>query len=401
MRPAGTCPRVNGRSLGRLASRRNGLPEEDLGGHIGGVTLSSSQKTALAHVAVSARSRRDEALAVQEHICRMSDIASNDLRDVLSDVRRNARVALHFHPDRPCAGGATVAESLLREGCYRSQYETRISNGGLSAHLGGRRDDCEQRLFGGAYHSPGVTDAERPKYGSLDLLRHAEGPSPRFGSCYFVLSSDVSHRCTFTHLDSHEDPRDVGTLEEFDAVVAAVLRDAFYREFVFGVRDLTVPALIRRLQEAAQLPVGTHAQSTPIRNLNYYIEAQVHGDVELAFDAELLVADPSFQGTETGDALLELCKRYDVKPCWHHGFVIRPDDVPRDFRGPTMPSLAQRVARSGIVDASAIGAAVRELQKEPGAWSDRGTFDEVLQELKLLWHVLVRFGTAEDPQMST
>lgn len=87
-----------------------------------------------------------------------------------------------------------------------------------------------------------------------------------------------------------------------DAVVAAVLRDAFYREFAFGVRDLAVPALIRRLQDAGQLPLGTHAQSTPIRNVNYYIEAQVHGDVELAFDAEVLVADPSFRGTETGDA---------------------------------------------------------------------------------------------------
>ncbi|MDC2943638.1 DUF3626 domain-containing protein, partial [Bacillus thuringiensis] len=25
-------------------------------------------------------------------------------------------------------------------------------------------------------------------------------------------------------------------------------------------------------------------------------------------------------------------------------------------------------------------------------WSNRGTYEEVLQELKLLWHVLVRFG---------
>jgi hypothetical protein len=274
---------------------------------------------------------------VQDHICRMSDIPPEDLRDVLSYIRSNARVALHFHPDRPCARGETVAQSLLRQGRYRNQYETRISNGGLSAHIGGRRDVCEERLFGGAYHSPGVTDAERPKYGSLELLRHAEGPSPRFGSCYFVLSSDVSRRCTFTHLDSHDDPRDIGTLEEFDAVIAAVLRDAFYRECVFGVRDLTVPALIRRLRSETQLPPGTHALSRPVRNLNYYIEAQVHGDIELALDADILVADPSFRGTETGDALLELCQRYDVKACYHHGFRLAPKNVPRDFRGPRCP----------------------------------------------------------------
>jgi len=371
------------------ACQRNGSA-----GTFEAMSLSASQKAALECVAASARLRRDEALLVQDQICRMSDIAPEHLRDVLSHLRSNARVAVHFHPDRPCANGETVAQSLLREGRYRSQYETRISNGGLSAHFGGRRDACEQRLFGGAYHLPGVTDAERPKYGSLVLLRHAEGPSPRFGSCYFVLSPEVTRRCTFTHLDSHEDPRDVGTLEEWDAVIAAVLRDAFYREFVFGVRDLTVPALIRRLQSEAQLPPGTHALSTPVRNLNYYVEAQVHGDVELALDADVLVADPSYRGTETGDALLELCKRYDVKACWHHGFSLPTIDVPRDFRGPTMPSLAQRVAPSGTVDASAIGAAVRELHEHPDAWRDRGTFDEVLQELKLLWHVLVRYGHA-------
>ena len=57
-----------------------------------------------------------------------------------------------------------------------------------------------------------------------------------------------------------------------------------------------------------------------------------------------------------------------------------------------MPSLAQRVARSGIVDASAIGAGVSDLRANPGAWSARGSEAEVLQELKLLWHVLVKYG---------
>lgn len=57
-----------------------------------------------------------------------------------------------------------------------------------------------------------------------------------------------------------------------------------------------------------------------------------------------------------------------------------------------MPSLARRVARYGVVDVEAIGRGVRELSKNPEDWRDRGTYAEVLQELKLLWHVLVRFG---------
>jgi hypothetical protein len=51
-----------------------------------------------------------------------------------------------------------------------------------------------------------------------------------------------------------------------------------------------------------------------------------------------------------------------------------------------------RVAQEGFVDAKAIGAAVRQLSKAPNAWKERSTHVEVLQELKLLWHVLVRFG---------
>ena len=58
-----------------------------------------------------------------------------------------------------------------------------------------------------------------------------------------------------------------------------------------------------------------------------------------------------------------------------------------------MPSLAERVARNGTVDAAAIGVTARKLAESPEQWSDRGTYPEVLQELKLLWHVLVRTGS--------
>ena len=57
-----------------------------------------------------------------------------------------------------------------------------------------------------------------------------------------------------------------------------------------------------------------------------------------------------------------------------------------------MPSLAARVALDGRIDAAAIGVAARALKRDPAAWSDRGDYATVLQELKLLWHVLVRFG---------
>lgn len=359
----------------------------------GMVKLAPCQLAALDHVDALARDRRAEALASQAEIRQMCDLAADVMERAVQAIRRNARVALHFHPDRPVSNGATVAEALLADGSYRNQFETSISNGGVTAFLGGRRDVCEQRLFGGSYHGPGVEVRDRPRYGALDLLSHPEGPSPRFGSCYFVLTATVSQRCTFTYQDSHSNPNEIGTLREFDDVFAALLRDAFFHDCALGERNLTVASLFDRMERALANPVARRSSTgSPFRNLNQYVEAQVHGLVSLASDAEALVIDPSFRGTATADHLSELCRRYEVDLQWHHGFQLRVEDVPRDFRGPTMPSLAERVARARMLDVSMIGAAVRDLYANPDAWKDRGTVADVLQELKLLWHVLVRCG---------
>lgn len=159
----------------------------------------------------------------------------------------------------------------------------------------------------------------------------------------------------------------------------------------------------RRASARATSSFGRRSQSgrpsrtsihTTIRNLNHYIEAQVHGDVRLREDVEILVADPSFKGTLIGRTLETICERYAIRCYWHCGFVLSVADVPTDFRGPSMPSLAQRVATHDLVDAAAIGRAAMDLKRDPSLWADRGSYAAVLQELKLMWHVLVRFGTA-------
>lgn len=361
-------------------------------------SLSSAQRAALEHVSAYAKSRAAEARVVQDEVRRMCDVSEEDLRDALSKVRCDARVVVHFHPDRPISGGETVAAALLRDDCYRSQFETRISNGGLTAHAGGQRDSIESQLFAGAYHVPGTLAGERPKYGSLDLLGHAEGASPRFGSCYLVLKSHVSRRCTFSYLDSHEQPAERGTLAEFDDILAALLRESFLRDFALGERDFDPPALIRRLRTWLPMPVGSPATPFVHRNLNHYIEAQIHGDVLVSRDVAALVADPSFESTEVGVALAALCERRCIPLFWHCGFRLAATEVPADFRGPTMPSLARRVAKGGYIDAFLIGEAVRDLFANPTGWLDRGTYSQALQELKLLWHVLVKHGRPTSPE---
>lgn len=49
-----------------------------------------------------------------------------------------------------------------------------------------------------------------------------------------------------------------------------------------------------------------------------------------------------------------------------------------------MPSLAKRIAQNNYINAIVIGDAVMELHCNPENWRVRGSFSEVLQELKQL-----------------
>lgn len=225
-------------------------------------------------------------------------------------------------------------------------------------------------------------------------MLHPDGPAPRFGSCYFLLSPKVSYRCTYTYLDSHQDPKERGTYDEFDDILSAIFKDAFLQEYAIGEKDLTPRKLIDYLLYKLERPFKDFSKCKPSRNLNHYIEAQIHGDITLKDDVEVLVADPSFKGTYIGECFEKMCLKYSIELYWHMGFALRVEEIPKDFRGPTMPSLAKRIARNDYIDASVIGAAANDLKRNPAQWSDRGDYEKVLQELKYMWHVLVRYGNA-------
>lgn len=302
-----------------------------------------------------------------EHVAHRAALGSDDARrkidaraeELARPLTETARVTLNFHPDREGRDGVTVAQGLLRDGSYRSQFETGITNGSPTAFPGGDRDRWESLLFGGAYD--GVTQ-ERPKYGAFNVMRHPDGGSPRFGSCYVELSREMLQRCTFTWGDSYYHPEHAGTIDRFDTVLAAWLE----------ATDLGV--LNEHLSRTTDRPHG--------RALDEYIEAQVHGPIDLALDVEALVIDPAFDDTETGAHLEAIAARYGIALRRHAGFVLHPSDVPSDFRGPHMRPLAERIAGDSDFDAATLGRAARTIGHDPETW----------QHIKQLWHVLVRFG---------
>jgi hypothetical protein len=318
---------------------------------------------------------------------RIAALLRGDPDRLVADALRRSRLTVNFHPDRVTAHGCTVAEGLLADGRYRNQFCTGISNGGLTAYPGGDRDRWEQRMFDDAYQRPGVTADDRPVYGGLDLAGHTDGASPRFGSCYLQLRADVLSRATFCHGDSVTEPTVVGTADVFEPILAAVLTDVDTTGTALGVTADDPVAWWGRLASAMQPGPG--------RCLDDYVEAQLHGGLDLRRDVAVVVADPSLRGTGSGDVLTELTARYGLTLRWHTGFSLAPAAVPDDLRGPVAPALAAHLADRYAVatlDAAVLGRAAAAVVAAPGQWSDFGDTAQVLQQLKYLWHILVLRG---------
>ena len=184
----------------------------------------------------------------------MSNLEIRRLGEVEQSVATRGTVCLHFHPDRTDNQGLSVLDSILEHGLYRSQFETGLSAGSVSAWPGGYRYDWETDLFGGAYDMAAAE--ERPKYGALNLFRPPDGPAPRFGSCYLELKPEVTARCTFTYLDSYTQPSQRGTLEVFDDILAALFTECFERNYALGLSIIKVADLCEHiLQPSSSLPL--------------------------------------------------------------------------------------------------------------------------------------------------
>lgn len=277
----------------------------------------------------------------------------------------------------------TVAARLLHCGRYQSQWVTGLSAGSRSAIAGGERQRFERELFGGAYDGGDPATTEFPVYGSLDLVFDPHGGSPRFGSSFVVVHRHVLDRTTLCVGDSHTGPRDVGTIDRPWAILAGLAEQAARAELLN--RSLGVEALL-------QACAGSLRFDRPSRDLDGYVEAQVHGGVSLDSDVEAVVLDPSFQGSSVNKDMQAAAERYGFPLRWHGGSELYVDDVPSDFRGPTMPEVARAVVGAdGIIDAHAIGIHAAKLRfDDPTPAGDAPDSD--LQQLKYLWHTLLAHG---------
>lgn len=253
-------------------------------------------------------------------------------------VTDTLEVTINFHPDRLTSTGMPLLAAIISDGVLKSQFETRTSNGGLTAFPGGARWVWESRAFRGAYDS--CEPSARPKYGALNYKKLGSGGSPRFGSSYFKLKPTLLDRVTFCYPESFFGPRGYGAGRHVGHLIE--MADADERD-----------------------------------PLDHYIEAHVHGVIDIHEDIQAVVLDPSYKNTE----VQKLANELPFATSWHAGFRLSTETMSQHpgFRGQEIVRVGQEIAVDGWLTPEIIGRAVNE---------------EVMdaQKLKKVWHYLARFG---------
>ena len=302
-------------------------------------------------------------------------------------------VTINFHPDRLVLIDGqylTVIECLFRDGEYRCQFETHTSNGGLTAYIGGDRYNWEQRLFHDAYPD---TALDRPKYGALNIFGYADGASTRFGSCFIELRPEVASRVTFALGDSSTAPDCVATQDSFANIAAGLLysyeRTQTLLDRVFSCESDAVATLL----------YSAHTDSSQNRrlgrNLDYCIEAHVHGPIRLARDVRRLCIDDSYRGSAVERDAVRLCQSYGFEFGYIPRRVVGLDRIGAIFRGERIVRLAECAAERyqvDKIDAELLGRISQSCTLKPYEWSEIGDEIELFQAVKQLWHTLAFFG---------
>ena len=122
------------------------------------------------------------------------------------------------------------------------------------------------------------------------------------------------------------------------------------------------------------------AKADEVDPLDDYIEAHVHGAVDITRDVEALVLDPCYHATPVED----VARRLGCPVEWHGGFTITTGELLRnpDYRGTEYVRLGVSIAGDGPLTARLIGDASRTGRHEG-------------QALKRVWHYVARFGSPE------
>ena len=217
-----------------------------------------------------------------------------DLDKLVAYIQTYSPVTIQFHPDKKLPGGKNVVEGFAEEPEYKNQFQTKISSGSLCPTAGSSRDGWEKKCFAGVYHEHDLNPDERPKYGGLSALNSPSGNGGNwYGKCFFELRQDVKFRTTVTPRNSCGcTAEDVTTIDAVEVMLDQV-----------GKKD---QSYLKSMFEVARGERHSVKQSYS----GSYVEAQIHGTVDLARDVDFVVIDTKYVATPHGQQLLQLAEKW-------------------------------------------------------------------------------------------
>lgn len=346
-------------------------------------------KLAIDYIEAYSKKRIEYANDSIEHVIKMSNIKHYELVKLKEVIKKKARIAIHFHPYRIGKDSKTAIESMIEAGQYNNQFETTISNGSLTAFEGGKRDIWENLLFGQIYKESQIPNSLRPKYGSLALMGYSDGPSPRFGSCYFLIKPELSKYATFTYLDSYTNPKEKGTINFFEEILACLLSECFERDYALGKIAIRPDELVRKINQSLDQDYALGSEHPMSKNLDHYIEAQIHTEISLLNDVDYLIVDAAYRYTEYENLFKKVCELNHIELFWNEGRELEVKNIPANFRGSEMPTIAREIAVNNRINAYVLGLAERRYKEEI---KDEEIRQDKNQQLKYLWHTLIKYG---------
>jgi len=225
---------------------------------------------------------------------------AGDLDKTLSWIRDEAPIIIHV--DLKAFG-----DKLASDTHYRNQFETDVSRGCLSHST---RERWEMDLFGDAYN--GARPVDRCKYGVLNVTHDPQGIRccSQYGTSYLLLRN-VRLRTTFA-------ARDSGGIE-----ISQLATVDYYAHVLEKYSDDELKAAV---EVGTQRVLGR--DSSVIR---HYKEAQIHGEVRLSENVELIMAHPSLKNDRHQAMLKRLSERCQAQVVWIETDGIGPathDDDP-------------------------------------------------------------------------
>jgi len=211
--------------------------------------------------------------------------ASEDADAALAWIRDEAPTVIHIDL-------AEYGLKLAADTNYRNQFETDTSRGCLSHET---RKRWESDLFGDAYS--GASAVDRCKYGVLNVTNDPQGvrKCSSYGSSYLLLRN-VRLRTTFA-------ARDSGGIH-----ISELATVDYYAHVLEKYTDEELRAAV---EVGTRQTLGRDSEV-----ISQYKEAQIHGEIRLAENVEVIMAHPSLRTERHKDMLKQLSERCQAPVVW-------------------------------------------------------------------------------------